>query len=75
MGKAILVAMKVWFVILGFSMTGSGVTILITTLDVKRKENNKKIWDISLVASLFLTLSGILILCIYFRKVDVIKIF
>lgn len=62
MGEAILVAMKVWFIILGFSMTGSGVIIFVTTMDVERKENNKKIWDVSLIASLFLTLSGLLIL-------------
>lgn len=62
MAEAILVAMKVWFIIFGFCMTGSGVTIFVTTLDVKRKDNNKKIWDVSLVASLFLTLSGLFIL-------------
>ncbi|MGL5780768.1 hypothetical protein [Cetobacterium sp.] len=62
MGEVILVAMKIWFIIFGFCMTGSGVTIFVTTLDVERKVNNKKIWDVSLVASLFLTLSGLLIL-------------
>ena len=68
MGEAILVAMKVWFIILGFSMTGSGVTIFVITLDVERKENNKKIWDVSLVASLFLTLSGLLILFVILKN-------
>lgn len=39
MGEKILIVMKVWFMIFGFCMTGSGVTILVTTLDVERKEN------------------------------------
>ncbi|MGL5208306.1 hypothetical protein [Cetobacterium sp.] len=68
MGEKILIVMKVWFMIFGFCMTGSGVTILVTTLDVERKENNKKIWDVSLVASLFLTLSGLLILFVILKN-------
>ena len=68
MGEAILVAMKVWFIIFGFCMTGSGVTIFVTTLDVERKGNNKKIWDVSLVASLFLSLSGLLILFVALKN-------
>lgn len=68
MGEAILVAMKVWFIILGFSMTGSGVAIFVTTMDVERKENNKKIWDVSLISSLFLTLSGLLILFVTLKN-------
>lgn len=68
MGEKILIVMKVWFTIFGFCMTGSGVTIFVTTLDVERKENNKKIWDVSLVASLFLTLSGLLILVVTLKN-------
>ena len=68
MGEKILIAMKVWFIILGFYMTGFGVTIFVTTLDVERKENNKKIWDVSLIASLFLTLSGLLILVVTLKN-------
>lgn len=68
MGEKILIAMKVWILIFGFCMTGSGVTIFVTTLDVERKENNKKIWDVSLVASLFLTMSGLLILVVTLKN-------
>lgn len=68
MGEKILIATKVWFIIFGFCMTGVGVTIFVTTLDVERKENNKKIWDVSLIASLFLTLSGLLILFVILKN-------
>ena len=68
MGEKILIAMKVWIIIFGFCMTGSGVTIFVTTLDVERKENNKKIWDVSLIASLFITLSGLLTLFVILKN-------
>lgn len=68
MGEKILIAMKVWIIIFGFCMAGSGVTIFVTTLDVERKGNNKKIWDVSLVASLFLSLSGLLILFVALKN-------